>query len=315
MQLLRMLFILSFTIAFGLQAQNPNIGSYKLTDFSIEFSGVETPYTVASLFSLPEQKVNVKVKSKSNNNDFIIYASAGIFYPISKDEWTWELPDSTGHYKLQMIETNSKQKFRLNTFVVFPYTEKKGKTINNFEVGNYPQSGEEIYDEPIGFIEVKPEMTELYLSPHFQVKDFLCKQECDYPMYLVLQEKLMIKLEKIHERLKQKGFKVRNMEIMSGYRTPFYNEAIGNVKFSRHQFGDAADIFIDNNYDHYMDDLNKDGKTNVQDVEVLYQTILEMTKEEWFKPYIGGLGFYKPNAHRTGFVHVDVRGNPARWGH
>lgn len=308
------LFIL-YLLCNTISAQNPYSGTYKLDGFEVEYSGIKTPYVVAALFALPQEKITLKIDAEKAGQDFIFFTSGGRSYPNSENEWTWELPDSTGHYQLILVDANSKQKFRLNTFVLFPYTEVKGRIINNFEVGNYPDSENKTYQKPEGFIEVTPEMTELYLSPHFQVKDFLCKQECDYPMYLVLKEKLLLKLEKIFERLEQKGINVRNIAIMSGYRTPFYNEAIGNVKFSRHQFGDAADIYVDNNHDFYMDDLNNDGRSNVKDVEVLYQAILEMTDEEWYKPFIGGLGFYRPASHRTGFVHVDVRGNPARWGH
>src|SRR5690606_4113407 len=173
----------------------------------------------------------------------------------------------------------------------------------------------EIYRSPEGFIEVTPPMLELQLSPNFKVRDFLCKQECEFPMYLVLMEKLLLKLELIFESLQKEGYDVQKIAIMSGYRTPYYNEAIGNVLFSRHQFGDAADIYVDNDNDNYMDDLNKDGRRDNKDVEILYDVILKMTKKHWFSPYVGGLGFYKSNAVRTGFVHVDVRGQPDRWGH
>jgi hypothetical protein len=41
------------------------------------------------------------------------------------------------------------------------------------------------------------------------------------------------------------GHNVDGLTIMSGYRTPFYNRAIGNVPNSRHVFGGAADFYID----------------------------------------------------------------------
>ena len=47
---------------------------------------------------------------------------------------------------------------------------------------------------------------------------------------------------------------------MSGYRTPFYNRSIGNqTRFSRHVYGDAADIYADDDGDGKMDDLDGDG--------------------------------------------------------
>jgi uncharacterized protein YcbK (DUF882 family) len=32
---------------------------------------------------------------------------------------------------------------------------------------------------------------------------------------------------------------------MSGYRTPYYNGVLHDVRYSMHQFGGAADIFVD----------------------------------------------------------------------
>jgi hypothetical protein len=36
-------------------------------------------------------------------------------------------------------------------------------------------------------------------------------------------------------------------------------------------------------------------------------------EEAWFKPFVGGLGFYAGNATRCGFIHVDTRGKPVNW--
>ena len=47
-------------------------------------------------------------------------------------------------------------------------------------------------------------------------------------------------LQKVNER----GYRCDTFHIMSGYRTPYYNGAIGNVRYSRHVWGGAADIFF-----------------------------------------------------------------------
>ena len=101
---------------------------------------------------------------------------------------------------------------------------------------------------------------------------------------------------------------------MSGYRTPYYNRSIGNVRFSRHLWGDAADIYIDNNHDQLMDDLNRDGTSDRKDAKILFELINNMSNHSWYQPFIGGLGLYGRNSYRTAFVHVDVRGYRARWG-
>lgn len=54
-------------------------------------------------------------------------------------------------------------------------------------------------------------------------------------------------LEFILEKVNAQGYRWETFCVMSGYRTPYYNKAIGNVRYSRHLWGDAADIFIDEN--------------------------------------------------------------------
>jgi uncharacterized protein YcbK (DUF882 family) len=101
---------------------------------------------------------------------------------------------------------------------------------------------------------------------------------------------------------------------MSGYRTPFYNKRIGNVKHSAHQYGGAADIFIDAKpEDGEMDDLNGDGKSDEGDSQLLFDLVDKMSLNEFFLPYLGGIGKYSKSASHGAFVHVDVRGFRAIW--
>ena len=67
---------------------------------------------------------------------------------------------------------------------------------------------------------------------------------------------------------------------MSGYRPPF--SAIGNVQYSRHVWGGAADFYIDQSpKDGVMDDLNKDGVVNREDA-VWPNFISNMSKQGAF---------------------------------
>ena len=46
------------------------------------------------------------------------------------------------------------------------------------------------------------------------------------------------------------GIDASTFRILSGYRTPFYNRSIGNeTHYSRHVYGDAADIYVDEDGD------------------------------------------------------------------
>jgi uncharacterized protein YcbK (DUF882 family) len=131
---------------------------------------------------------------------------------------------------------------------------------------------------------------------------------------LVLNELLLLKLELILEQVNKHGYPASTFNILSGYRTPYYNDLIGNVKYSRHLWGDAADIFIDENPpDDMMDDLNQDGSVNQKDAEIIYEIIDKLYGESWYQHFKGGLGRYKKTSEHGPFVHIDVRGYRARW--
>jgi uncharacterized protein YcbK (DUF882 family) len=127
---------------------------------------------------------------------------------------------------------------------------------------------------------------------------------------------LLLKLELILEKVNEKGYRCDTFHIMSGYRTPYYNKAIGNVKYSRHIYGGAADIFIDENpKDNMMDDLNQDGKIDYRDAAIIYRIIDDLYGKKFYDPFLGGLARYKKTSNHGPFVHVDVRGRRARWGY
>ena len=62
-----------------------------------------------------------------------------------------------------------------------------------------------------------------------------------------------------------------------------------------------------------MDDLNKDGKINIQDAKVMANLIEGVENTEGYRVFVGGLGLYGKKSHRGPFIHVDVRGFKARW--
>src|SRR5262249_53016712 len=78
------------------------------------------------------------------------------------------------------------------------------------------------------------------------------------------------KLDALPDRARAAGIHAETFTVMSGYRTPAYNRAIGNAtSLSRHLFGAGADVFVDANHDGRMDDLNGDGVVDQRDAAVL----------------------------------------------
>lgn len=292
--------------------------SKETAGFSVKFKDEVSSYRLLGVFVLPHEKLVLEVPEAPQTSQYILQSTKGNTTKLAANKWQWQAPEETGLYQIKIRHVSAADSILLNCFVMIPYERVTGEKLNGYRIGAYPSVPLRqlaIYKPPRGFIEVTKENQETLVAPHFKLKQFLCKQGGDFPKYLVLNERLLLKLELILEKVNEKGFRCNTFHVMSGYRTPYYNKAIGNVKYSRHVYGGAADIFIDvNPQDGMMDDLNGDGKFDRHDTAVLYDLIDAMYEKPWYKRFIGGLGKYKKTASHGPFVHVDVRGFRARWG-
>ena len=120
---------------------------------------------------------------------------------------------------------------------------------------------------------------EKQLSANFKVREFYCRDGSD-PIFV--DSELVQCLQKIRNHFG------KPVHITSGYRTAAYNarKDVGGAKFSQHQYGKAADIWI--------------AGVSVDTLAAYVETLL---------PGKGGIGRY----HADGFVHVDVREVKSRW--
>lgn len=286
--------------------------------FSVKVRNDVSPYRVLGLFVLPDERVTIRVVTEGNGSRYRLTTSAEPASPDGERQWTWRAPTRPGLYSIRVLQDDPPDSITLNAFVLVPVSEVKEGHLNGYRIGEYPAvplRGLSIYQRPRGFIEVTPENRNTLIAPHFTVGQFLCKQASGWPKYVVLKERLLLKLELILEKTNEAGYRTDSFVIMSGYRTPYYNRAIGNVRYSRHVWGDAADIFIDvRPRDGMMDDLNADGRIDYQDAHVLYELIDDLYGEPWYTPFVGGLGRYRRTSSHGPFVHVDARGFRARWG-
>ena len=114
-----------------------------------------------------------------------------------------------------------------------------------------------------------------YLSQHFQVKEFRCRDGNDC---IMIDTQLVNLLEAIRQHYN------KAVHINSAYRTSIYNSKIGGSPSSRHLTGQASDIYI-----------------NDVTPKMLYTYINSII------PNCGGIGLYKT------FVHVDTRPTKSRW--
>jgi hypothetical protein len=205
---------------------------------------------------------------------------------------------------------------------LLPFEDKVSGKVGSYRVGFWPEergrNTSEAYENPDGFVVVTPENQDLQVSEHFRLRDFLTHdQESVWPKYLVLQEALVDKLELVIADLEQRGIPVTHMRVMSGFRTPQYNakgvgRKGGRAKDSRHQYGDAADVFVDNNGDGRMDDLNHDRRIDWRDAKVIVDAVERVERAN--PDLAGGGGVYKATRAHGPFAHIDARGTRARWG-
>lgn len=209
----------------------------------------------------------------------------------------------------------------LFTFIALrPFSDKVRGRVGGYRMGYWPFERRMVRSDAYagldGFIEVTAENQDTQVSEHFRLRDFLTKDQRNvWPKYLVLDTKLIDKLELVIDDLVGRGYDVRYLSVMSGFRTPQYNlkgVGRGRADASRHQYGDAADVFVDNDRNGRMDDLNRDGRVDTRDARILLGAVDRV--EAAYPGLIGGAGVYGATRAHGPFTHIDARGSRARWG-
>jgi hypothetical protein len=222
--------------------------------------------------------------------------------------------DAAGYARVRM----GGRELTLTLVNVVPYTAMRNGKLDGYRIGEYaaqPLKGLEQYERPKGFVRLAEHNDDLWVSDHYRMRDFQCKLD-GTTKFLVLRTDALVKLEILqHELLVRHNLKFDRFTIMSGYRTPYYNAKIGNeTGYSRHLYGDAMDIFIDQNADGKMDDVNRDGRIDTGDARFLLRVAASIDESKewgWLK---GGAGVYHANSAHGPYIHVDARGYVARWG-
>lgn len=209
----------------------------------------------------------------------------------------------------------------LTVLSMVPMSERRAGRIGAYAVGSWPHERggtprTPAYAPPRGMIRVTPENMDLAVSRHFRLRHFVTKgQEDVWPKYVLIAPRLLDKLELTIDELERSGIRVERVGVVSGFRTPNYNAGGGDTggrgALSRHMYGDAMDWFIDNDGDGRMDDLNGDGRVDVEDARIIAAAAERVERRH--PNLVGGIGVYAPTGAHAGFVHIDTRGYRARW--
>jgi hypothetical protein len=209
----------------------------------------------------------------------------------------------------------------IRLIILKPFSAKVRGAIGPYRLGTWPYERsmppDPAYRPPRGFIEVTPENFAMRVSEHFTLGEFVTKNQTDvWPKYVALERRLLDKLELVIAELEAMGHPVNRLQIMSGFRTPDYNRAGvgegGRSAVSRHQYGDAADVFPDKDRNGWTDDLTGDGRVDLKDARLIAEAAERVERQH--PELVGGIGIYPATSAHGPMVHIDARGKRARWG-
>jgi hypothetical protein len=283
--------------------------------FGVKVNGIENRYPVFGVYAVPGEMLRVElvdadpaaVQARFDN----------VFLNPTDGVLRLKMPGQPGTHVLELKDAAGDTTMRLNVFVMWRHDPFSNNPLNGYRMGAYPRqplNGLAVYEAPQAFVEVTRENADLAVSPNFKLKQFLCKQSDGYPKYVVLRPQLLQKLEMVLAALNEQKPEVTRFTVMSGYRTPTYNRAIGNGQYSFHVWGGAADVFVDMSGDGQMDDMNGDGRIDREDAAWLANFVDNLERAGHFgEKLVGGIGIYAPNAAHGPFTHIDARGFRARW--
>jgi len=288
-----------------------------MAPFSIAFKDEVSAYRDTAAFVMPSSTLSISVAS-GPPGEYSTETDDGVLARRGLRLWQWTAPAHPGVYELTIDGPSDDDEITLRAFVMVPATRMRNGYLNGYRIGTYPDkplNDHPMYRPPLGFVEVTDDNRDTKVSPHFRLRQFLCKQEPfrAFPKYVVLEERLLLHLEGILEQVNALGFDADTLHVMSGYRTPHYNAVLRDARYSMHQFGGAADIFVDEREKGVMDDLTRDGRIDLRDARYLFTVVDRMLASPPFRTFEGGMGIYPATAAHPPFVHIDVRGTRARW--
>lgn len=306
------------------------------SSFRVAYRDIEVPYGVFVLQALPGETVRIRVPKPPSASSggpadsgrageeraagapgYTLRADGGTVQRRGPRSWRWTAPEAAGdRLRLTVRERSSGDSVVLNTFVLVPARRIRNGRLDGYRLGTFPRPayrGLPQYRPPRGYIQLSRNLADVRVSPHFTLGQFPCKRPVGYPKYLPLGPRMLLKLERMLQELNDDGIRASGFRVMSAYRSPWYNtKLLGRPRYSRHIYGDAADVFVDEDGDGYMDDLNGDGRITIRDAEVMFRIADRIDRQDGDNPLTGGLWKYRKTRNHPPFVHVDTRGFVAR---
>jgi uncharacterized protein YcbK (DUF882 family) len=219
-------------------------------------------------------------------------------------------PPRPGFYSLSLLRDGQRRVVdELTVAVLVPFSQKLGATLNGYRIGTYlaERLGAPKRERPEGFVEVASADADMLITKHLRLSDFITHDEqMTWPRYAAISPKLLDKLELVIAELGRRrgdtGQVAITVSVHSGFRTPSFNLSNRFASDSRHQYGDAADVAID---------ANGDGRYTQSDSRLISLAVDAVERD--YPELAGGLGLYAGPKNSTPYVHIDARGQRARW--
>lgn len=220
-------------------------------------------------------------------------------------------PPQPGFYQLAVMRDGVRRIVQdLTLAVLVPFEAKDGPVLDGYRIGTFfaerVRGGQED-DRPEGFVRIDSKTAQLPVSRHLRLGDFLTRDDQRvWPRYAAIDPRVLDKVELVLDALRAlrgDSSDVRlELDVHSGFRTPFYNSRNRFAKDSRHTHGDAIDVAID---------ANGDGRITRSDARLVAKAVEHI--EEAHPDLVGGMGVYTSGKYNQAFVHIDARGTKARW--
>ena len=298
-------------------AAAPPLAPARAGHFGLRWGGITSWHDVASTTGLPGETVTFAAVAPDGSVVASTVRGPSGLEADGAGGWRFTPRAAPAIHDFTVSVEGHARAVLFRVIVAVPRERVRDGELNGFVIGDYPPAAVvrgTPMEPPRGFVEVTAENAGTLLSPHFSLGQFVCKQPGGFPKYVVLDDRLPLKLEALLARVRAEGIRASTLTVMSGYRTPHYNRAIGNVPYSRHVWGAAADVYVDEApRDEVMDDLDRNGRVDRRDADFLAVLAESLESSPGGERLVGGVGRYDANAAHGPFVHVDVRERSARW--
>ncbi|MCD8349452.1 MAG: hypothetical protein LUC93_02410 [Planctomycetaceae bacterium] len=245
----------------------------------------------------------------------------------------FSVPDRPGSYYIRLMLTGQSTTVGREICVVVPFKASASRNaegydlrVDEVEMGRYrhpSRSGNrkvranpDSYQPPVWWFRITPMNSGFFVVPGLTAGELVVPSEDTGQPHTDLVPVVYSMWRTVHtlrEALATQGIPGGALKIISVFRAPKYNRAIGSNAFGRHIYGDAFDFYIDLEGDTKASDLNRDGKRDRRDAYPVVALIEDLMDDG--KIPMGGIGIYNTiGGDHEVTMHIDNRGHRATWG-